>query len=105
MFLTCTQAWHSHTCMEECLGMDACLLLCTCVLDSQNHSDWKRPLRSSSPTFNLVLTSPPLNHATKFYIYIYIFLKTARDGDSNTYLSSLFQCCTTLSVRKFSPNI
>ena len=29
--------------------------------DSQNHSGLKRPLKSSSPTFNLVQTSPLLN--------------------------------------------
>ena len=29
------------------------------------------------------------------------FLNTSRDGDSNTSLRSLFQCLTTLSVKKF----
>ena len=29
------------------------------------------------------------------------FLNTFRDGDSTTYLGSLFQCLTTLSVKKF----
>lgn len=36
---------------------------------SQSCSGWKRPVRSSSPTFNLVLTSPPPNHAAKFCFY------------------------------------
>ncbi|KAK4826053.1 hypothetical protein QYF61_004168 [Mycteria americana] len=30
---------------------------------------WKRPLRSSSPTSNLALPSPPLNHVPKHHIY------------------------------------
>ena len=34
----------------------------TSSLKSQNHLGWKRPLRSSSPTINLTLPSPPLNH-------------------------------------------
>jgi len=29
------------------------------------------------------------------------FLSTSRDGDSTTSLGSLFQCLTTLSVKKF----
>jgi len=33
------------------------------------------------------------------------FLNTSRDGDSTTSLGSLFQCLTTLSVKKFFPNI
>ena len=32
-------------------------------------------------------------------------LNTSRDGDSTTSLGSLFQCLTTLSVKKFFPNI
>ncbi|KAK4824899.1 hypothetical protein QYF61_021414 [Mycteria americana] len=30
---------------------------------------WKRPLRSSNPTVNLALPSPPLNHVLKCHIY------------------------------------
>jgi len=33
------------------------------------------------------------------------FLNTFRDGDSTTFLGSLFQCLTTLSVKKFFPDI
>jgi len=33
------------------------------------------------------------------------FLNTSRDGDSTPSLGSLFQCLTTLSVRKFFPDI
>ncbi|KAK4817962.1 hypothetical protein QYF61_003482 [Mycteria americana] len=32
------------------------------------HRGWKRPLRSSSPTVNLTLPSPPLNHVPKCHI-------------------------------------
>ncbi|XP_066856327.1 protein shisa-like-1 isoform X2 [Anser cygnoides] len=35
------------------------------VTESQNHLGWKRPPRSPSPTSDLTLTSPPLNHITK----------------------------------------
>ncbi|KAK4812304.1 LOW QUALITY PROTEIN: hypothetical protein QYF61_014090, partial [Mycteria americana] len=56
------------------------------------------PLRSSSPTKNLALPSPPLNHVPKHHIYTW-------DGDSTTSLGSLFQCLITLSVKKFFPNI
>lgn len=48
------------------------------VMESQNHSSWKRPLKSPSSTFNLVLTSPPLHHATKFYIYVFRSLTEIR---------------------------
>ncbi|KAK4826037.1 hypothetical protein QYF61_003936 [Mycteria americana] len=33
-------------------------------------SGWKRPLRSSSPTVNLALPSPPLHHVPKHHIYM-----------------------------------
>lgn len=39
---------------------------------SQNDSGQRKPLRASSPTFNLELTSPPLNRATVFYIYMFL---------------------------------
>ncbi|KAK4824075.1 hypothetical protein QYF61_010586, partial [Mycteria americana] len=32
------------------------------ITESQNRIGWKRPLRSSSPTLNLALPRPPLNH-------------------------------------------
>ncbi|KAK4813411.1 hypothetical protein QYF61_004748, partial [Mycteria americana] len=35
---------------------------------SQNHIGWKRPLRSSSPTINLILPKPPLHHVHKHLI-------------------------------------
>ena len=38
------------------------------IIKSKNHLDWKRPLRSSSPTVNLTLPSPPLNHFPKCHI-------------------------------------
>ncbi|KAK4810503.1 hypothetical protein QYF61_004283 [Mycteria americana] len=61
-------------------------------LVSSDRTRWKRPLRSSSPTVN---PTPPclLNHVLKRHIYT--------DGDSTTSLGSLFQCLTTLSVKKF----
>jgi len=40
------------------------------IIDSQNHLGWKRPLRSSSPTVNLALPTPPLNHVPKHHIYV-----------------------------------
>ncbi|KAK4824091.1 hypothetical protein QYF61_010602 [Mycteria americana] len=39
------------------------------IIESQNHLGWKRPLRSSSPTVNLTLPSPPLNHVPQHHIY------------------------------------
>ena len=41
------------------------------IVESQNHLGWKRHLRSSCPTFKIVLTSPPQNHATKSYMYTF----------------------------------
>ncbi|KAK4821029.1 hypothetical protein QYF61_012115 [Mycteria americana] len=38
------------------------------VRESQNRIGWKRPLRSSSPTVNLTLPSPPLHHVSKHLI-------------------------------------
>ncbi|KAK4817730.1 hypothetical protein QYF61_026530 [Mycteria americana] len=64
--------------------------------ESQNRIGWKRPLRSSSPTVNLTLPSPPLYHVPKHLIQT--------DGDSTTSLGSLFQCLITpFSELKF-PN-
>ncbi|KAK4823524.1 hypothetical protein QYF61_003033 [Mycteria americana] len=40
----------------------------TRITESQNHIGWKRPLRSSSPTVNLTLPSPPLHHVPKHLI-------------------------------------
>jgi len=41
-----------------------------------------------SPTVNLTLPSPPLNHVPKRHIYI--ILNTSRDGDSAASLGNLF---------------
>ncbi|KAK4814535.1 hypothetical protein QYF61_022254 [Mycteria americana] len=71
--------------------------------DFLNCLGWKRPLRSSSPTVNLALPSPPLNHVPSTTSTR--LLNTSRDGDSNTSLGSLFQGLTTLSVKKIFPNI
>ncbi|KAK4814190.1 hypothetical protein QYF61_012427 [Mycteria americana] len=38
------------------------------LMESQNRIDWKRPLRSSSPTINLTLPRPPLYHVPKHLI-------------------------------------
>ncbi|KAK4818842.1 LOW QUALITY PROTEIN: hypothetical protein QYF61_020061 [Mycteria americana] len=38
------------------------------ITESQNRIGWKRPLRSSSPTVNLTLPSPPLHHVLKNFI-------------------------------------
>ncbi|KAK4818807.1 hypothetical protein QYF61_019736 [Mycteria americana] len=38
------------------------------LIESQNHIGWKRPLRSSSPTVNLTLPRPPLDHVPKHLI-------------------------------------
>ncbi|KAK4806266.1 hypothetical protein QYF61_013410 [Mycteria americana] len=40
------------------------------VRNKRNHLGWKGPLRSSSPTVSLTLTSPPLNHVPKHHIYM-----------------------------------
>ncbi|KAK4833008.1 hypothetical protein QYF61_027110 [Mycteria americana] len=48
-------------------GLD-CSLLLQILTESQNHIGWKRPLRSSSPTVNLTLPSPPLNHVPEHLI-------------------------------------
>ena len=39
-------------------------------LEPQNHLGWKRPLKSLSPTVNLALPSPPLNHVPKCHVYM-----------------------------------
>ncbi|KAK4813296.1 hypothetical protein QYF61_020875 [Mycteria americana] len=70
------------------------------VTESQNHIGWKRPLRSSSPTLNLTLPSPPLHHVPQHLIHT--AFKYPRDGDSTTALGSLVQCWTTLSVKENS---
>jgi len=49
-----------------------------------NNLGWKRPIRSWSPTINLTLSSPPLNHVPKHHVYS--LLNTSRDGDSTTSL-------------------
>lgn len=41
------------------------------ISKSQNHLGWKRPLRLSSPTFDLALPCPPLKHVTKPYIFMF----------------------------------
>ncbi|KAK4824801.1 hypothetical protein QYF61_019469 [Mycteria americana] len=38
------------------------------ITESQNRIGWKRPLRSSSPTVNLTLPSPPLHHVPQHLI-------------------------------------
>ncbi|KAK4831211.1 hypothetical protein QYF61_016048 [Mycteria americana] len=57
-----------------------------------------RHLGSSSLT---VSPTPPclLNHVLKCHIYM--FFNSSRDGDFTTSLDTLFQCLTTLSVKKF----
>lgn len=55
----------------------------------------KRSLRSSSPTINLTLPDLPLNYDPKCHS-----CNTSSTGDSTTSLGSLFQCLTTLSMKK-----
>ncbi|KAK4813337.1 hypothetical protein QYF61_026500 [Mycteria americana] len=62
-----------------------------------NFPSWKRPLRSPSPTVNLALPSPSLNHIPKHHIYT--SFKHLQGCDST--LGSLYQCLATLSVKKF----
>ena len=38
-------------------------------IESYNHLGWRRPWRSLSPTINLTLSIPPLNHVPKHHIY------------------------------------
>jgi len=40
------------------------------VIESLDHLGWKRPLISPSPTINLTLPSPPLNHIPKCHTYM-----------------------------------
>jgi len=40
------------------------------IIESENHLGWKRTLRSSSPTTNPTLPSPPLNHVPKCHSYM-----------------------------------
>jgi len=69
-------------------------------MESWNHSGWETPLRSSSQPNTTRPTKPcpkvPQLHG---------FCNPSRDGDSTTALGSLFQCLTTLPVKKFFPNI
>ena len=92
-----------HAGGNGCLNNELCEGFCvpgTTVFHCAYHRiiGWKRPLRSSSST---VTPTPPclLNHVPKCPSRH--FLNTSRDGDSTTSLGSLFQCLTTLPVKKF----
>lgn len=80
-----------------------CLIVGILVTESWNPLAQKRPLKPSSPTTNLALPSPPLNHVHKCHIYT--SLNTYRAGDSTTSPSSLFQYLITHSKGNFSLNI
>lgn len=50
------------------LGLSLPIYLGISFIESENHLDWKGPPRSSSPTDNPALPSPPLTHVLKCYI-------------------------------------
>ena len=72
------------------------------IIESQNHSVWKRPLRSSIPT--PAHPSMPTAHVPQCHIST--VLSTSRDGDSVTPWK-LCLCLTTLLSKKFHliPNL
>jgi len=56
-------------------------------------------IKSNHPPNNTMPTKP----RPKPPCHIYMFFERLQDGDSTTSLGSLFQCLTTLSVKKFFP--
>lgn len=58
---------------------------------SQNQLGWKRTLRSSSPTNNLALPSPSMNHVLKVSQGAIHLLKMSRVHESISSLGSLIQ--------------
>jgi len=69
------------------------------VIESQNHLGWIRPLRPSSPIIKLTPPSPPLNHVSKYYVYM--AFRHLQGWGLPTSLGSLVRCLTTLPVKKF----
>lgn len=61
--------------------------------------DLNKTLRSQSLTINLTLLSLPLNQISKNPSWNVLF-NISRDEDTATVLVSLFQCFTTISVKK-----
>jgi len=94
----------SATCSAPCTNLVHFLLylLILYFIESQNHSGWKRPLRSSSPTIHL---PPVLPTTTSLSAASTHFLITSRDGDSTTSLGSLCHCLNTLSEKFFPASI
>ena len=82
-------------------GKQCACLYCVRILRLADHRiiGWERLLRSSVPT---ICPTPSclLNHISQSATSTH-FLNTYRDGDSTASLGSLFQCLTTLSVKKF----
>ncbi|KAK4826190.1 hypothetical protein QYF61_006134, partial [Mycteria americana] len=62
------QQVHVFLVLLEAPELDAVLQCLRQILTEMNHLGWKRPLRSSSPTVNLALPSPPLYHVPKHLI-------------------------------------
>lgn len=65
---------------------------------TQNHRRTGVWRRSSSPTINPILPSPPLNHGPKGCIYRFFM---SRVGDFTTSMGTQFQWFTTLSGKEF----
>lgn len=66
---------------------------------SQNHSGWKQPLKSSSPTAPPALPSSPLSHVPKCHIHA--ALKSLQGWWLHHCPGSLCQCWTTCSMKEF----
>ncbi|KAK4820995.1 hypothetical protein QYF61_009461 [Mycteria americana] len=84
---TAFEVW-PHQCQLEDMTMNFRAF----ITKSQNRIDWKRPLK--------IIESNCKHYTTSLSTSSKRPLNTSRDGDSTTSLGSLFQCLTTLSVKK-----
>jgi len=83
-------------------GIEGYIFICNTfhvvLFESWNHRLEKtsKIIKSNYPPTN-TMPAKPYPEAP----HLHVFLNTSRDGDSTTSLGSLFQCLTTLSVKKF----
>ena len=74
------------------------------IIESQNGLGWKGILRSCTTKPSAI--GRDTFHYTRFLKAVFILaLIASRKGASTTSLSNLFQCLTTLTVKKFLPSI